>query len=127
MGAIPAAGNNAIGLLVRATDLTHCYLAQVVQGNAADVIISVYKNIGTGFVNLYTQTLVNNGPPQNLPTVVGDVLQFSAIGSTVSLTRNQIQLMSVTDTAIVSGTKAGIRAGGGASQGNGSFDEFRVL
>lgn len=105
---ITPAANDA-SLVARCTDVNNLYLCYVDAVNCV-----VYKKVAG------TYSAVSPIVGGSYPT--GTVMQFSVIGSSIVVKKNGATIISVTDTAITTGTKAGMRTDASTTR----FDNFSV-
>lgn len=90
-----------VGVIARVQDASNFYLWRVRSGGGN--VTELYKCVGGSFTLLATGSLT---------AVSGDTLKISAVGTAITGYVNGAQAASVTDSALSSGTKVGIRIGG---------------
>lgn len=100
-----ASSNEGLSLVARYADASNYYM---VIAYAASSGIQVYKRVaGSNTLIANTATLLT----------AGQTLALSVVGTTVRVLVNGSQLLSVTDSALSSGTRAGLRNQGGVATG----------
>lgn len=86
------------GAVARMTDTSNFYLAHVATGGQ----VTIYKCVAGGFTQLATTATA---------FTTGDVLGLKVAGTQITSLRNGATIDSVSDSALTTGTLAGVRAG----------------
>jgi hypothetical protein len=105
-----AVRDNGTGVIARAVDADNYYtLVNVLNSNA----LRLYAKVSGGFTLLAA----------DVPGALGDVIALECVGSAIKAYKNGAVVVSVTNTALTSGTKAGIRT----DTSSGRLEDFSVV